>query len=137
MRECTQSFGAKRALIVLGHHWKQRTTFHPAVSHADVLRKSLVIVGRSQKLVSLPNPIPAFASERYIAALRHVIIGRDDKQWRCVCGGVGIRKICEPGNKTRTLRNLMRNLAVIALILADELDRGASGCEISERIESE
>src|ERR1700692_1103402 len=97
------------------------------MSNAVIQREALVVVGRAQELIRLPKPVPGIAGEWHVAALGHIVIARDDEQRCRVRRSVGVGKIFEPGNETCALCDLVWNFAVVALILFEELDRGASG----------
>src|SRR5258706_7337528 len=97
------------------------------MSNAGVLSKTLRIVRRTQELIRPPHVVPLRPCEFDIAALRHVVIHRNDEERRCIRGGIGVRIILEPWNKACSLGNLVRNLSILTLIFTDEVDSGASG----------
>ena len=101
------------------------------MSYSDVLGKALLIVGRPHELVGAPQVVPLVFHKCEIATLDRIIIHGEDEK-RCSVGGdVRIGIIFEPGNETRALRDLVRNLAVRTLVFGDEIYRGASGGVIS------
>src|SRR5205823_9020835 len=94
------------------------------MTESKILRKSSDIVGRLQELISLPHALPFRLREVNITAVDDVIVQPDDVQRRGVRRSVTVRVVREPGNETGALRDLVGNLAVRPLILAQEVDRG-------------
>src|ERR1700688_1458998 len=93
--------------------------------NTSVLRKAPRVISRAQKLIGLPHAVPLLARELDIPALHHVVIHRNNEQRRRVRGGIWIGIILEPRNKIRPLRDLVRNLSILSLVFADELQRGS------------
>src|SRR4051812_13566241 len=85
IRQCSQRFHRQPSLVILVLDREQRPTFYPSVSDPEILRESLLIVSRSQELVSAPKVIPLLPREIDIPALYRVVVHRNDEQ-RC---GVG------------------------------------------------
>ena len=101
------------------------------MSYAEILGKALLIVGRAHELIGAPDVVPLLSDKCEVATLDRIVVHGEDEK-RCRIGGhVGIRKIFKPGNQARALRNLVRDFAVLALVLADEINRGASRGVIS------
>ena len=100
-----------------------------------ILRQSLRIVSGTQKLISLPQAIPLLLGKGHIAALNYVIVHHDDVERSRIGGSIRVGVIGEPRNEVRSLRNFVGNLAVGALIFAQEIQRGACIAEIAFGIE--
>src|SRR5712671_5762739 len=131
----SQGLNPEPAVVELSFHRQQRSTFHPAVTDAEILRESLWIVGGAKELVSLRNAVPFFFCEGDISAFGHVVVHGDYVERSGIGGSVAIRKILEPRNKGRGLRDFVRYLPVFALIFADELQRSTRGSEIARGVE--
>src|SRR5215831_15294347 len=132
-----QSLNSQSRLVILVLHRKQGATFDPAMPNPEVLSQSAGIIGRTQELVSAPQVVPLLANERRITALCGIVIHRDDEKRRRVGRRPGIWEVLEPRNQARSLRNLVWNLAVFPLELADEIKRGSAGCEVSRGVQRE
>src|SRR5712672_3950364 len=133
----SQGLNPQPAVVELSFHRQQRSTLHPAVTDAEILRESLWIVRGAKELVSLRNAVPFFFCETDVAALGCVVIYGDDVERSGVGRSVAVRKILEPRNKSGGLRDFVRNLPVFALIFADELQSGARGSEIARGVKRE
>ena len=131
LRKRIQRDGPQPALIQLRFNRKQRPALHPAMSNLKIARQALRIVGGLQKLVRLPHAVPFLFGEFQVAALSHVIFNRDDIERRGVGGGVGVGISFEPVHEICALGNLVRQLAVVALKLADELQGSLGSGEIT------
>src|ERR1700732_1002614 len=107
------------------------------MTDAEIPGEVLVIVGGAKKLVGLPDAVPLFFCEGHVSALGHIVVHGDDIERSGVRGSVAVRKILEPGNETCALRDFVRDLSVITLILADELQCRSRGSEIARGVERE
>src|SRR3981081_2043855 len=107
------------------------------MAESEVLRKALWGVGGTHELIPLPQAVPFLARKVEVAAARDVIVRRDDVERRGVGGGVAIRIVLEPIHETCALRNFVRDLAVVALELGNELEGGAGGGEVADGVERE
>src|SRR5712672_1065025 len=132
-----QGLNPQPAVVELSFHWQQRSTLHPPVTDAEVLRESLWIVRGAEKVVSLRNAAPFFFCETDVAALGCVVVHGDDVERSGVRRSIAVRKILEPRNERRGLRDFVRYLSVFALIFADELERRARGSEIARGVKRE
>ncbi len=137
IRKRVQCNGAKSRLIQLGFHRQQRTTFHPPVTDSEILRKALSVIRRFQKLIRLPQTVPLSFGEIDIAALRDVIVHRDDVKRSRIRRRVAVLKLLEPIDETRRLRNLVRDFSVVTLEFADEIDCSSRVGEIADGIQRE
>src|SRR3984893_19419755 len=135
--ECAQRLTAQPAVIKLGFNGKQWTALPPAMTDPEISGEPLLIISRSQKFVSFPDAVPLFFCECNVSALGHIIVNGDNVERSGIRGGVAVGKILEPGNKARGLCDLVRHLAIFALIFADELECGARGGEIARCVECE
>src|ERR1700716_2084146 len=107
------------------------------MAESEVLRKVLRVVGGTHELIRLPQAVPLLARKIEVAAARDIIVRRDDVERRGVGGGVAIRIVLEPIHEACTLRNFVRDLAVVALELGNELEGGAGGGEVADGVERE
>src|SRR2546429_3314007 len=107
------------------------------MAESEVLRKVLWVVGGTHELIRLPQAVPFLARKVEVAAARDVIVHRDNVDRRGVGGGVAVRIVLEPIHETCALRDFVRNLAVVALELGDELEGGASGGKVADGVERE
>src|SRR4029077_1889942 len=123
----------QRSLVQLRFHGKKRAAFHPAVADTNVFWESMLVVSRTQKFVGFPKAFPFFLGKCRVAALRNIVIHRDEVHWSCIRGSVRVGIILKPVYEVSSLRNLVGNLAVVPLKLADEIERRARIGEISRR----
>src|SRR5580700_8543096 len=135
--ERAQSFEAEAALVELRLHWKKRAAFDPTVAESEVLGKVLRVVGGTHELIRLPQAVPFLAGKVEVAAARDVIVCRDEVERRGVGRGVAIGIVLEPIYETCALRDFVRNLAVVALELGNELESGTSGGKVADGVERE
>src|SRR5262249_50904972 len=116
---------------------QQRSAFHPSMADAEVLRESFTVPSRMEKLIGLPESIPLLASKFNVSALHDVIVHAYEKKRGCVGGRVWIWVCLEPIHEIRTLRDLVRHFAVVALELADEVEGFACRAIVTLGIERE
>src|SRR5579883_718759 len=131
----SHGFRADSALIKLALDRQQRPALDPAVSDSEVSWQRLRVVGGLQKLISLPQAVPLLPGEAQIPARCDVIVCRNKIERRRICRCIRIRKILKPRNKTRSLRYLVRNFSIVALILADEFQRRARKRNVAARVQ--
>ena len=137
IRERAERNGAEAALIQLGFHREQRAAFDPAVADAEILREAL---RRRMSISEIDRPstgCPIWFGEIDVAALRDVIVHRDDVERSRVGGRVGVRKSLEPTDEICALGNFVGDFSVFALKFADELDGVCVVGEIADGIEGE
>src|SRR5713101_5883863 len=103
------------------------------MTEADVLREVLCVVGGPHELVSLPQAVPLLARKIEVTAARDVIVDGDDVERSRVAGGI----VLEPVDEACALGNFVRDFAVLALELGDELESRASGGEVADGVERE
>src|SRR5207237_3470545 len=106
-------------------------------SEAKILRQAFRVIGRAHELIRLPQALPLLGSEGGVAALGHIIIRRNDVQWRRISRRISVREVGKPGDKAGSLRDFVWNLPVGALIFRNEFQRRARGCEIAFSIQCE
>src|SRR5207253_11265263 len=80
---------------------------------------------------------PRALDERTIAGGAKVVRMRDDVEWRRVGARPGVWKLIEPWDERRGLRDLVGNLSVLALVLAEELERVPRRLERALRVRGE
>ena len=123
IRKRAQRLRSQPALVELRLDGQQRPAFHPAVPHAKILWPSTFIIGRFQKRISLVQAFPLLFGKRRVAALDDVVVRRNDVQGSGIGGSVGIGIAFEPIHEIGALGNFVRDLAILALELSDELQR--------------
>ena len=135
-----------RLTIGLGHSGKAVERGHPHAAEVDVrkdadlqvahferprtgggiLHQAVAILVRRQRPLIRPLEIgPQLLHERHVVGLAPVLAGREDPERRgvAVIEGVGVGK---PVNASGTLRDLMGDLPVGALILREEAERAVA-----------
>src|SRR4029077_21055850 len=135
IRKRSQRLRSQPALVILRLHRQQRPAFHPAMPKPKILWQSSLVVRRFQKRIRFLQALPLFFRKSGVPALHDVIIHRDNVQRRRVSGSIRVWISLEPVHETRALGNLMRDLAILALEFADELQRRARIRKISRRIQ--
>ena len=127
----SQRLHVAACLIELHTDGEQRTAFHPSVTHVQIARETGFVERGSHEVKRFPEPRRLFAGERYIAAGAHVFGGGDDVERRSVRGSEAVGKLLEPIHQAGGLRDFVRNFAIVALEMRDELDGGARIGEIA------
>jgi hypothetical protein len=137
IRKRAQRLGSQCGLVQLSLYREQRSTFHPAMSNSEILRKPLSVVGGAEELVGLPQAVPFFFREGVIAAFHYVVVYRDDIEWGTVGGGITVGKIFEPRNQAGGLRDFVGDFAVVALEFAYKFEGGSRVGEVAFGVQSE
>src|SRR5260370_14347091 len=135
IRKRAKRFYPQRSLVQLRFHRKKGAAFHPAMADTNIFGKSTFIESRAQKFVGFSKALPFFPRKSGVTALRNIVIHRDEVERSCIGGSVRVGIILKPVHKICALRNFVGDLAIIALKLADEVERSAGIGKISRGIE--
>src|SRR5262245_37811036 len=96
--------------------WIERAALDPAVTCLGILDQVVLVgVGRSGEPVSLQDRLPVPLDEAQIAAGPPVVSVGDDIKGGGVGAGTRIWIVLEPWYERGALRDLVRDLAIIAL----------------------
>src|SRR5271168_3175664 len=129
MREVSKrvdGFHSQRCLVKFRLRWIKWSAFNPAMTHAGVLRQALGVIGAFEKNVSSPEIVPFLTGKVRVSAVGHIVVDGNDEQGGGVRRGKRPRGAFKPVDKTGALRYFVRDLAVGALIFAQEV-HGVSG----------
>src|SRR5260370_22860786 len=105
------------------------------MADTNVFWESVLVVSGAQKFVGFSKALPFFPRKSGVTALRNIVIHRDEVERSCIGGSVRVGIILKPIHKICALRNFVRDLAIIALQLPDEVDPSAGIGNISRGIE--
>src|SRR5262249_33687172 len=78
--------------------------------------------------------VPIFFPENFVSPIPPVIVVSNYIKHRCIGAGPGKVVACKPGDERRTLRDLVRDLAVFSLKFFQEFQRCSCGCKITVRV---
>ena len=137
IRKRAKRFASQSGLVQLRFHGKKRAAFHPAMADTDIFRKSTLIISRAQKLISLQKAFPFSPGKCRVAALRNIVIHRDEIKRSRIGRSVRVGIVFKPVHKICALRNFVGDFAVVALKFADEIERYARVGEVSRSIQRE